>query len=629
MTDVTADVGLADTRGFRIFVADLNGDFYPDLILHDGRIMQNNQIRVFMNVLKPGAWTHHDRTFVDFTEESNINVGRVAGLDGRQTELLTFADLDNDGDLDAASGMWYWDSNEYDDVGHRHEILLNDGTGRFTLVEESGLPGIGLVPATQMAWLDFDMDGVLDLYVATFSPNHALGIFHNDLLLRGDGTGKFTDISFPAGLGDESWPNYGGNVTDWNNDGWPDLISSPYCRNSGNLWRNNGDGTFTEASAEANYSAQHMQGDNGQTMCQWEALPADFDNDGDMDLAQILVHGGLGNIEGRTTLAVNGGAETGYRYEWERERLRRKMPASTHLGDQDAVWFDLENDGLLDLVVSQSVYIQQTDRMYIFNQNEDHTFDDITGALGLITEIQSTHAMEPIDFDLDGDDDLLIAKWRRGTWEPENRDRVVMLRNDVAHKNNWIAVGLQPKNEGTNRSAIGARIAVHTGDRTQIRDIQAGRGHFGGQQPFIRNFGLGSATAVDSIVVRWPHAGFPTTTVIDPPINEIAIITEDGYDRTITSVNGEEFATDEAVLNIYPNPAAGSCRIGIPASLKGERLELRVTDMLGRTLLTLRPAHAAREFVLNTAQLPAGMYHVQLVSGGGATAAGRLVVRGE
>jgi hypothetical protein len=93
---------------------------------------------------------------------------------------------------------------------------------------------------------------------------------------------------------------YGVNVTDWNNDGWQDIITSPYCRSSGSLFENMKEGYFRDASFTAKYSAQRMGGDHGQALCQWEANPADFDNDGDMDLLQVSVHGGYDEGEGRT-----------------------------------------------------------------------------------------------------------------------------------------------------------------------------------------------------------------------------------------------------------------------------------------------------------------------------------------
>ena len=105
-----------------------------------------------------------------------------------------------------------------------------------------------------------------------------------------------------------------------------------------------------------------------------------------------------------------------------------------------------------------------------------------------------------IDYDRDGDDDLLIVI---NTNRNQN-NTLKVLQNDVGNKNNWVGIKLDAP-EGVNQDAIGARIMVTAGGVTQSRELTAGHGHFGGQQPLIQNVGIGSNETIERIEVRWPH----------------------------------------------------------------------------------------------------------------------------
>ena len=544
--DITEIAGLKDEIGFRINISDINGDDYPDIIVVTN-VHKRNQLRVYLNEENP--LSAGERIFVDFTEESNVNAHPDTTVDARRADIICLADLDNDGDNDMVSGIFHTDPAQITEElkEDRCHVLLNDGTGVFSILPDSGLEDLGFISISGMSYLDYDLDGNLDIYLATYSLDHPKEIFDYDRLLKGNGDGTFTDVTNTAGLQTVVFPMNGATVTDWNNDLLPDLLSSAYCRSSGSLWQNNGDGTFTDVAQTAGYSSQKMKGDNGQALCQWGAHPFDFDTDGDMDVLQILVHGGLGITEGRTVLSVNQGEIKDFKLEWELDRLIRADPQSTHLGDMDAAWFDMDNDGFIDLLISETVYQDATDRLFVYRQDSAHYFQDVTPELDLVS-LNSPHALEVMDFDLDGDDDILVEKFRNGK-------KLVLLENKIGQENNWIGVKLIPPPH-VNANAIGSRVYVNTPKKSYMREVQAGVGHFGGQQPLILNFGLGKEDSiVESIIVYWPQEDpFSNPTIeVYPPINQIYTLEANpdvSIDEAISSIqSGTHF-------KLYPNPAS-------------------------------------------------------------------------
>ncbi|MCX7735729.1 MAG: FG-GAP-like repeat-containing protein [Candidatus Kapabacteria bacterium] len=633
---VTKDVGLDSARYTRIMAVDVNNDNYPDLILGEGKI-NKNRIRLYLNVENPDPNAENRRMFVDVTESSGINANRDPEKEGRIADISSMADFDNDGDMDLITSIYYHRLQMYLgelDPGDRTEVLLNDGTGKFTLKKDAGVHDIvvddtiavGLVNVTGIGFLDYDLDGNLDIFMSTWFTDYAafnnVGTAMPSILLKGNGDGSFTHIK-TSGIQKTVEPDYGVNITDWNNDGWQDIITSPYCRTGGVLFRNRGDGTFINYSGVADYSAQKMKGDNGQNLCQWEAQPADFDNDGDMDLLQVNVHGGYDANEGRTHVTINQGPSGNYKLVWDMERIKRDAPKNSHLGDQGGCWFDLDGDGWQDIAICQMAYPQANlegqERLYICRQNENRSFDDISRQLGIFHLIKEAHSIEPIDFDLDGDQDLFVSHQIRDT-QIVGTEKVInvymqvqLLRNDIGNQNNWVSVKLNPP-EGCNKSAIGARIYLYSEGISQIQEIQAGLGHFAGQQPFIRNFGLGKRNKIDSIVVRWPHRDMLTTKVLNPPINSIFEIDGSGNLKIIKSYLDLAEMDNFSQLTVIPNPASNYVEISgynLFNSNQGDKPLVSVYNNIGKKVKILDrisslPIH------LDLSDLPAGIYYIQV-----------------
>jgi hypothetical protein len=530
--DITTQVGLQGQKSTYVQSADINGDNYPDILIGTSGIVvgHSNTFTLYLNVPDPS--NPGQRKFVDFTQESGINVSRIHGKPMREYDIAILGDIDNDGDVDLVTSMYYHRL-EYitqPETMDKSEVFLNDGTGHFTIKTDAGLsdhvffPNLypGLIDAVGLSFIDYDYDGILDLYIATKFKDYKNNITFPDILMKGNGDGSFTEVK-NAGVQAITEPLYGVNVTDYDNDGWQDVITSPYCRSGGRILRNMGDGKFLDIAQAVGYNAQEYGGDAGydqngnwvqQPLCQWEAPTADFDNDGDMDILQCLIHGGLqvhsnGTIEGHTHVAVNQGPPD-YNFVSDLNIIHRNEDLNSHLGDYSGLWVDFENNGWQDIVVCQGYYTPATDRVYMCIQKDDHQFYDITNELGLMYMKDASNA-ELSDFDLDGDNDIFI-------FHSKDTPQLRLLRNDIANQSNWISIKLiAPK--GCNQSAIGARVTVHSDTLNQIREIQTGLGHFGGQQPFILNFGLGNLNRVDSITIRWPMVNSPVTKIYNPPTN--------------------------------------------------------------------------------------------------------------
>lgn len=535
---ISDEAGLAEVKGFRVWLADVNGDDYPDLIWGGDVGALYNNIYLMMNVPNPDQNSSIKRIFKDATAESGLQKSRIDTNISRTVDIAAFADLDNDGDLDIVTSIYGHRVQNYVSTGDRSEVMLNDGNGHFTLVNNHGLDNfnyasslaLGQTSTTGLSFLDYDLDGNIDLYVGTWFAHYGEGadVYMGNFLFKGNGDGTFQK-GVQVGAAE---PLYGTNVTDWNNDGWPDIVNSPYCRTSGQFFKNV-NGMMIEASAEAGYNAQRLGGDHAQPLCQWEANPADFDNDGDMDLLEVKVHGGYNPGEGRTTISVNSGQDNGFKYDWELDRIRRAAPIESHLGDQGGTWFDFDNDGWQDIALGQNSYPQANiygqERLYLLHQNSDGTFDEILPSVTKLDTLTEAHSMEPADFDMDGDQDLFLSRIVRetiiegGVPKAITYNRIELVENKKAEENNFIQIKLAKDNniKGANASYIGAKVFVHTCDFTQKQEIQSGLGHFAGMQPFIKTFGLGQITSIDSVVVIYPNKAQSRVVIYGPPVNTL------------------------------------------------------------------------------------------------------------
>ncbi|UCD51746.1 MAG: CRTAC1 family protein [Phycisphaerales bacterium] len=497
----------------------------------------------------------------DVTRKTGITFRHNDGSSGRYYIIenvsagLALFDYDNDGDIDiyflsggALPGTDF-------EAPPRNALYRNEGHWKFTdVTDQSGLGDPG--HALGVAVGDYDNDGHQDVYVTNFGPN---------VLFRSNGDGTFTDVTTRAGVADGHKVGAGANFLDIDADGDLDLFSSSYVDftydnhvfetvkghpiyvgprayepTPDTLYRNNGDGTFTDISAAAGIAAH--PGTGMGTVC------ADYDNDGDTDIF-------VANDLRPNFLWQNDG--TG---RFEEMGLLAGLACNMNGDDMGSMGIgcgDYNNDGLLDFYVT--AYQQQFPSLY--RNFGDGMFEDvtlITGA-GAGTNHTVTWGNDFADFDNDGDRDLFLAlghladnieHWdKRSSYLATNKlfmntgagkftdisdtagdgmkvklssraagfddldddgdvDVVVLnsrreptvLENTGQSQGHWLQVKL--RGTKSNRDGVGARVKVIAGDLTLIDEMHSGRGyqsHYG----MRLYFGLGARCGVDHIEVRW------------------------------------------------------------------------------------------------------------------------------
>jgi hypothetical protein len=517
--------------GGGVAIGDVNNDGLDDLFF-TGNLVSN---RLYLN--------QGDLRFEDVTETAG-----VAGTEDAWSTGVTMADIDGDGWLDI-----YVCQVDHGPKQGRNLLYINDRDGTFTeRAEAFGLAFEGL--STQAAFLDYDRDGDLDLYLLNHAV-HSRDSFTSawrriidaprvgDRLYRND-DGRFANVTNDAGIfGSALGYGLGIAVSDFNHDGWPDLYVGNDFHENDYLYVNDGDGTFTEV-------LQHVIGHTSQSSMGNDA--ADINNDGrvdivslDMlpedletyrssggpdpdDLARIKRDFGYAPQYARNTLQLNRG------YDEEGLPLYSEIGLFAGIHATDWSWAgllaDLDNDGWKDLFVTNGIlrrpndldyvdYISQpavqrilnegtveeqlevTRRMpsaavpnYAFRNKGDLTFSNRAEAWGLATPGFSNGAAYG-DLDNDGDLDLVV--------NDINRPARIYRNNTTEQGGGGGYLSLVLRGEGANTSGIGTKISLYAGQTTIYLEQFPTRG-FQSSVSHVLHAGLGPIARLDSLVAVWP-----------------------------------------------------------------------------------------------------------------------------
>ena len=565
--------------------------------------------------------------FVDVTEEAGIHFKHTSGKTEHKHIIETmgsgavFFDYDNDSHAD----LYFVNSGPVQDpipdaVGgtsgpdtlahsaptrnlantpYRNALYRNEGNGQFTDVTEisgTGDTGYGMAAAAG----DIDNDGHAELYVANFGP---------DTLYRNNGDGTFTDITEAAGIDNQSW-GIAVVYLDFNRDGNLDIfvvnylvydVSMPvetykgivgyghprrYRGTADVLYRNNGDGTFTDMSAEAGVTNP----EEGRGMA---AVACDYDNDGFPDIYVtndtnrnfLYRNNGDGTFTDESLFIGAGYDENGVaegsmgvdcgdynRDGWLDFIVANSEKATLYKNEEgiftDAtvasglqqptlpfvgfspLFLDYDNDGHLDIFCANGhpqdvIEILQDHETYaqraqLFRNNGDGTYRDVSETAGTyFSEARVGRAAASADYDNDGDVDIIVMN---------SNQRAVLLRNetnveiDNAQENhvvdpnllypehpehpghpasNWIGIKLV----GTlsNRNGIGAKVTIHAGEMTQVTETKSGSSYASGSDTRLL-FGVGEQQRVETIAVTWPSG--MTQELAGVEVNQTVTISE-------------------------------------------------------------------------------------------------------
>jgi hypothetical protein len=459
-----------------------------------------------------------DGTFTD--------VGAAAGVDLKSWGSgAVWGDYDRDGDIDLFVSSY-----------GENVLFRNNGDATFTdVTSNSGTGGLTGFWAGA-SWGDYDRDGWLDLYVtgyvqydpsvrlnrpSKYDVENPASIFpltfdpERNLLYHNNGDGTFSETAVPAGVDNPSGRGLEAAWADLDDDGWPDLyVANDVSDNV--FYRNLADGTFADVSHPslvADYRSAMGLG------------VGDWDNDLDLDL--FITHWlAQENALFSNQLMPGPANETSppqLRFRDVADRVGLGQ-ASLDLVGWGTSFFDYDNDGFQDLFVTNGSTLQNSDDPDLLVTMRDLLFWNGGAERGFfdVSEFSGPHFSELVvgrgaafaDYDNDGDIDIFIV----------NHGAAAVLLNNPGHaSNHWIKVSL--RGIESNTQAIGARIRVVAGDDKYLAEVGSQPSYLS-QNSMVAHFGLGRATHVDSLVVRWP-------------LGQTSLLTDLESDLTYTVVEGQ------------------------------------------------------------------------------------------
>ncbi|OUS00712.1 hypothetical protein A9Q86_08095 [Flavobacteriales bacterium 33_180_T64] len=475
-TNLGVNVTIGDTSlGNGVSFYDFDNDGWDDITLTSSG---TNNIRFFKNLMG---------TFV----EQDFNLSYL----NYQTRSVTWIDFDNDGDNDL--------------------FVTSDTNGNKLLENLGGMIfqditfGTGMITSNMFtygaSWGDFNNDGFLDVFL-----NNRTSDITNKLY-KNNGDGSFTDVTLQSGIDETPAFSFCSAFLDINNDGYQDLyVSNDKLDYENKLYKNNGDGTFTDISVSSgtNIAIDAMS-----------VTVGDYNDDGFFDI--YVTNNPTGNF-----LFRNNGDETF-------QNVAVASGTTFNSIGWGATFLDADNDMDIDLYVSGQFdgSVSGLLSAAFYENNNGNTF--MLNTSSFLNDNRESYSNAVGDIDNDGLLDLVVAN--------NNDEAIFLWQNTTVNTSNWIKlklVGVQ-----SNKNAIGARIEISVNGQKQYRYTLCGEGYLA-QNSGNEHFGLGNNSTIDYIKINWPSGLEETHYNIS--INQILTVTE----GVALSANAYEIISN----TIYPNP---------------------------------------------------------------------------
>jgi enediyne biosynthesis protein E4 len=518
---------LLETTGCGVAFYDYDNDGWLDIFLVNG-----SRLEGFPAGKAPSSHlfkNNRDGTFTDVTAQAGL-------LHSGWGQGVCIGDYDNDGNEDLF--VTYFGKNV---------LYHNNGDGTFTdVTEKAGVGGSGKRWNTGCAFVDYDRDGHLDLFVANYidldlatapvpesGPCLYKGVMvacgppglngGKNILYRNNGNGTFTDVTEQAGiLAANGTYGLGVLTADLDNDGWPDIYVANDSTASA-LYQNKKNGKFVDIAMEAGCALSA----DGKPQAGMGISAADYDLDGNLDMVKT-------NFAGDTpSLYHNIGSAT-----FEDATFAAGLGRHTQFLGWGCGFFDMDNDGWPDILICNGHVYPEVEQLkteagypqqkLLYKNLRNGRFNDVSMQAGPgITVPVASRGCAFGDFDNDGDIDVVVNTVN---------DYPQLLRCDSASRRNWIKV----RTIGTksNRSGIGARLrcVTHPPDEPkphqQIDEVRSG-GSYISQNDLRVHFGLGKAEKVEILEIRWPSGQIDTLKDVKP--NQLIYVREgEGVVRSVS-----------------------------------------------------------------------------------------------
>jgi hypothetical protein len=506
---------------------------------------------------------------------ADVTAASGINFTGLSLKAAVFGDYNNDGWRDIYLTSWY----------SQNRLYKNNGDETFTDVTAQAGVGVPFTyQSTCAAWGDYNKDGYIDLYVGNYGNIEGLGDQPN-ILFKNNGNGTFSDVTSQANVADSFGKKpLGITIFDYDDDGWQDIYINMDKEQRSTMFHNNGNGTFTDVSVSSG------------TNCHLDAMGtsiADYNHDGWLDI--YVSNGPPGNI-----LFKNNGNGT-----FTDVTLQTGTSVNKECWGNNFI--DYNNDGWLDIFATAAHGIDRCD--VLLKNNGNNTFTNLGFNIG-VKDSAFSFGTAKSDFNNDGYPDFCVTI----------TDSNAHFYKNSGGSNNWIKV----KCTGviSNRDAIGTIVTAYYSG-TMNRQVILGGNSYLSEDDVVLIFGIGTASNVDSLTFKWTNGLVEKAYNLN--VNTFFQAVEGSGIIGIMPISAEVPKSFSLEQN-YPNPFNPATKIKFAIPLlrgvsegRGVLVRLTIYDLLGKEIsvpVNEQLISGIYEIEWNASNLTSGVYFYRLTAGG-------------